>query len=74
MPGLAAVAGVLGWQGWQELKVDMDREEAGRPVSWETLLRNCLFSTEREEGRGLMSWAAPPPHWTACSHIAQVEM
>ena len=54
-------AGVLGWVTEEQLKVD--REETGRPVvSWEALLRNCLFSTESEEGRGLIRAFTPPPH------------
>ena len=54
-------AGVLGWVTEEQLKVDM--EETGRPeVSWEALLRNCLFSTEREEGRGLIRACTPPAH------------
>ena len=54
-------AGVLGWVTEEQLKVDM--EDTGRPVvSWETLLRNCLFSTESEEGRGLIRAFTPPTH------------
>ena len=54
-------AGVLGWVTEEQLKVD--REETGRPVvSWEALLRNCLFSTESDEGRGLIRAFTPPTH------------
>ena len=55
-------AGVLGWVTEEQLKVDM--EDTGRVawVSWEALLRNCLFSTEREEGRGLIRAFTPPTH------------
>ena len=52
---------MLGWVTEEQLKVDM--EDTGRPVvSWETLLRNCLFSTESEEGRGLIRAFTPPTH------------
>ena len=52
-------AGVLGCVTEEQLKVDM--EETGRPeASWEALLRNCLFSTEREDGLGLIRAFTPP--------------
>ena len=54
-------AGVLGCVTEEQLKVDI--EETGRPeASCEALLRNCLFSTESEEGRGLIRAFTPPTH------------